>query len=107
MADGILADQTYIVTHGFYKQAMRARAEAVLGSLRGLRVAVLGASYRGKVKETAFSGVFGTVAALEERGATVLVHDPMYDDARLACESIRFGATYSRPLNKFLSQPPL
>jgi UDP-N-acetyl-D-glucosamine dehydrogenase len=61
-----------------------ARAESVLGSLQGLRVAVLGASYRGKVKETAFSGVFGTVAALAARGADVLVHDPMYDDAELA-----------------------
>jgi hypothetical protein len=28
VADGILANQTYIVTHGFYKDAMRARAEA-------------------------------------------------------------------------------
>ena len=32
VADGILADQTYIVTHGYYKDAMRARAEAVLGA---------------------------------------------------------------------------
>jgi len=32
VADGILADQTYIVTHGFYKQGMRARAEAVLAA---------------------------------------------------------------------------
>lgn len=30
VADGILANRTYIVTHGFYKDAMRARAEAVL-----------------------------------------------------------------------------
>jgi UDP-N-acetyl-D-mannosaminuronate dehydrogenase len=30
------------------------------------------------VKETAFSGVFATVAALREAGAGVLVHDPMY-----------------------------
>ena len=60
------------------------RAESLLGSLEGLRVVVLGASYRGKVKETAFSGVFGTVAALRERGATVLVHDPMFSDEELA-----------------------
>jgi UDP-N-acetyl-D-glucosamine dehydrogenase len=60
-----------------------ARAQAVLGSLTGLRVAVLGASYRGKVKETAFSGVFPTVAALTQAGASVLVHDPMYTDAEL------------------------
>jgi len=60
------------------------RAEQVLGSLVGLRVAVLGASYRGRVKETAFSGVFPTVAALVDRGAQVLVHDPMYSDDELA-----------------------
>jgi NAD(P)-dependent dehydrogenase (short-subunit alcohol dehydrogenase family) len=32
VADGILADTTYIVTHGFFKDAMRARAEAVLAA---------------------------------------------------------------------------
>lgn len=61
-----------------------ARAEELLGSLRGLRVAVLGASYRGGVKETAFSGIFGTVAALVSRGAQISVHDPMYADAELS-----------------------
>lgn len=60
-----------------------ARAESILGSLAGLRVVVLGASYRGKVKETAFSGVFATVEALRARGAQVLVHDPMYTDEEL------------------------
>lgn len=60
-----------------------ARAEQLLGSLAGLRVAVLGASYRGQVKETAFSGVFATVAALTDAGAQVAVHDPMYTDAEL------------------------
>ena len=60
------------------------RATEVLGSLKGLRVVVLGASYRGKVKETAFSGVFPTVEALREAGAEVLVHDPMYTDDELA-----------------------
>ncbi|WP_114906597.1 nucleotide sugar dehydrogenase [Ornithinimicrobium murale] len=61
-----------------------ARAESLLGSLSGMRVVVLGASYRGKVKETAFSGVFGTVDALRERGAQVLVHDPMFSDEELS-----------------------
>ena len=60
------------------------RAEELLGDLRGLRVAVLGASYRGRVKETAFSGVFPTVEALRAKGATVLVQDPMYSDEELA-----------------------
>lgn len=57
---------------------------AVGGDLNGKRVVVLGASYRGAVKETAFSGVFGTVAALREAGADVVVHDPMYTPDELA-----------------------
>ena len=57
---------------------------ALLGSLEGLRVAVLGAAYRGGVKETAFSGVFGVVSALNEAGAQVSVHDPLYSDSELA-----------------------
>ena len=61
--------------------------EGAYGDLSGARVAVLGAAYRGGVKETAFSGVFPLVAGLRERGATALVHDPMYSDEELA----RFG----------------
>jgi len=53
------------------------------GDLAGKRVVVLGASYRGGVKETAFSGVFATVEALREAGADVLVHDPMYSAQEL------------------------
>ena len=57
--------------------------EGAYGDLKGARVVVLGAAYRGGVKETAFSGVFPTVAALESRGAQVWVHDPLYSDAEL------------------------
>lgn len=60
------------------------RVEELIGSLDGLKVVVLGASYRGKVKETAFSGVFATVAELKKRGAKVSVHDPMYSHDELA-----------------------
>src|SRR5690554_2036221 len=60
-----------------------ARAAELLGDLKGLRAVVLGASYRGGVKETAFSGVFATVEALRSRGAEVAVHDPMFSDAEL------------------------
>ncbi|MBH0129642.1 nucleotide sugar dehydrogenase [Salinibacterium sp. NK8237] len=58
--------------------------EGAHGDLSGQRVAVLGAAYRGGVKETAFSGVFPTVAALEARGAVVTVQDPLYTDDELA-----------------------
>ena len=59
------------------------RLEEAFGDLRGAKVAVLGASYRGGVKEMAFSGVFPLVDALRERGAQVAVHDPMYTDEEL------------------------
>lgn len=59
------------------------------GDLSGKRVVVLGASYRGKVKETAFSGVFPAVAALVARGAETLVHDPMFTAEELE----KFGFT--------------
>ena len=56
---------------------------SLAGDLSGRTVAVLGASYRGGVKETAFSGVFATVQALESAGAHAVVQDPMYDDDEL------------------------
>ena len=59
------------------------KAEEMLGSLRGLRAVVLGAAYRGGVKEAAFSGVFSTVDALRQRGADVRVHDPLFSDSEL------------------------
>lgn len=57
--------------------------EDAYGGLSGARVAVLGAAYRGGVKETAFSGVFATVEALAKKGAIVTVHDPLYTDEEL------------------------
>lgn len=65
------------------------QAASVLGDLKGKKIVVLGASYRGKVKETAFSGVFPTVEDLAEAGADVSVHDPMFTDQELA----KFGFT--------------
>ncbi len=62
--------------------AVRLLADRI-GSLHGVDVAVLGAAYRGGVKETAFSGVFGVVEALTEAGANPRVHDPLYTDAEL------------------------
>ncbi|GAP48579.1 nucleotide sugar dehydrogenase [Streptomyces azureus] len=57
--------------------AVRRLAE-VYGDLTGAGVLVLGAAYRGGVKETAFSGVFPVVEALRSRGAEPYVSDPLY-----------------------------
>ena len=53
------------------------------GNLTGKTVAALGISYRGGVKESAFSGIFGVVTALKARGANVVVNDPMYTDEEI------------------------
>lgn len=53
------------------------------GSLEKAKVAVLGAAYRGGVKETAFSGVFPLVEALQAKGALPVIHDPLYSDLEL------------------------
>jgi nucleotide sugar dehydrogenase len=73
-----------------------ARLEAEFGSVKGKKIVVLGAAYRGGVKETAFSGVFPTVTELKRLGATVVVHDPMYTDDELrheGFEPFHFGET--------------
>lgn len=62
---------------------------AAYGDLTGAEVLVLGAAYRGGVKETAFSGVFATVTALEERGAVAYVSDPMYSAVELFALGLR------------------
>lgn len=54
------------------------RLSAEMGGLGGIEIAVLGIAYRGGVRETAFSGAFPLVSLLQESGAIVRVHDPLY-----------------------------
>ena len=53
------------------------------GELKEQKVVILGVAYRGGVKESAFSGVFPISKALEEYGANVYVHDPLYSDTEI------------------------
>lgn len=59
------------------------RLEQHVGDLAHASVAVLGAAYRGGVKETAFSGAFDLVRLLKERHARPQVHDPLYSSDEL------------------------
>ncbi|MCC8482017.1 nucleotide sugar dehydrogenase [Streptomyces sp. CS149] len=61
---------------------------AAYGDLNGVGVLVLGAAYRGGVKETAFSGVFGVVEALRARGAVPFVSDPLYGPDGLRAQGL-------------------
>jgi UDP-N-acetyl-D-glucosamine dehydrogenase len=65
-------------------EAMPTYAAERLGALpAGARVLILGVTYRGDVKETAFSGAFPLRDALRERGAEVVAADPLLDAAEL------------------------
>ncbi|MFE4517341.1 nucleotide sugar dehydrogenase [Kitasatospora sp. NPDC056783] len=59
-------------------------AGAVPGGIAGQGVLVLGAAYRGGVKETAHSGVFPLVEAVRSAGARPYVSDPLYEAEELA-----------------------
>ncbi len=50
--------------------------------LDGVRVLILGVSYRGAVKESAFSGAFALRDELVRQGATPIAADPMYTQRR-------------------------
>ena len=63
---------------GMPRYACGLLAAAFGGSLARKTVVVLGAAYRGGVKETAVSGVFPVVKELARRRAHAVVHDPLY-----------------------------
>jgi nucleotide sugar dehydrogenase len=53
-------------------------------TLRESTVLILGLAYRGGVKEAAFSSTLLAAAALKERGARVIVHDPLFSDDEIS-----------------------
>ena len=55
-----------------------------LGGLEGEIVLVLGAAYRGGVKETAYSGVFDLIREIGELGGRAVVSDPFYNADELS-----------------------
>jgi nucleotide sugar dehydrogenase len=75
---------------------------AALGDLAGTPVLVLGAAYRGGVKETAFSGVFPVVEQLRARGAEPFVSDPMFDATEL--EALGLPAHGGQPVAAIVVQ---
>ncbi|HYF25101.1 MAG TPA: nucleotide sugar dehydrogenase [Baekduia sp.] len=66
--------------------SMPSYAVGLLGDVAGRLVLVLGITYRGRVKETAFSGAFALRDELARRGARVVAADPLFDDDELRAE---------------------
>ena len=82
--------------------------EAAVGDLGGHDVVVLGAAYRGGVKETAFSGAHDLLPSWRPVGRP-LVHDPLFSDdelraigfepvARMLRRSVRSFRPSTRPI---------
>ncbi|WP_338204974.1 nucleotide sugar dehydrogenase [Candidatus Nephthysia bennettiae] len=81
-ADLGLPSRARVVNDGMAAYAAD-RLEDVIGPLAGRSVLILGAAYRGGVREHAFSSARLLQAALAARGAEVLVHDPLFSDEEL------------------------
>ena len=74
------------VNDGMPGYAVDLLAGALDRPLAGARVLILGVSYRGDVKETAFSSAFGVRDELTRRGAVPLATDPLYSDDELRAQ---------------------
>ena len=84
-------------------EAMPGYAVDLLGEVAGRRVLVLGVTYRGGVKETAFSGALALRDELQARGAEeVLGHDPLLSDAEL--EALDFLPWHGEPVDAAIVQ---
>ncbi len=65
------------------------RVEALLGSLSGRTVLILGIAYRGDVRETAFTSAALLRDALEARGASVMADDPLFSSEEISAAGYR------------------
>jgi UDP-N-acetyl-D-glucosamine dehydrogenase len=64
------------------RRAVRQIKEA-FGNLNGLKIAVLGITYRAGVKEAAFSGALDLLMHLEQENVAVFGLDPFYDESEI------------------------
>jgi nucleotide sugar dehydrogenase len=54
-----------------------------VGNLKNKKIAVLGLSYRGNVKEDRFSPTYEIIKILKKEGAKIFIHDPFYTKEEL------------------------
>jgi UDP-N-acetyl-D-mannosaminuronate dehydrogenase len=55
-----------------------------MGHLKGLKIGILGVSYRAGVKETAFSGALTLLNLLKNEGCLVYATDPFFNEFEIA-----------------------
>jgi UDP-N-acetyl-D-mannosaminuronate dehydrogenase len=72
-----------------------AQIKEEIGSLKGLRIGVLGITYRPGVKEVALSGAITLLQLLRADGAIVIGHDPFFSVEELALQGFDFAEDMS------------
>lgn len=90
------------VNEGMPAYAVELLARELGPAATGARVAILGVTYRGAVKETAFSGAFPVRDELTRRGMQPLATDPLYDDDEL--RSLGFEPWDGTPIDAAILQ---
>jgi nucleotide sugar dehydrogenase len=70
------------------------RLEALLGSLRGRHIHILGLAFRPQVREDAFSPAIALQSRLVAAGARVTLEDPLYDQAELTAKGFTPGSVH-------------
>jgi nucleotide sugar dehydrogenase len=68
---------------GYAAEKLDAALRVDGNGLQGARVLILGLAYRGGVKEATLSSALLLAQELRRRGATALVHDPLFSDAEI------------------------
>jgi UDP-N-acetyl-D-mannosaminuronic acid dehydrogenase len=99
--DAVLPAAARSVNEGMPGYAAERLAEA-LGSLDDRRVLILGVTYRGAVRETAFSGAIPLRDELARLGASVVAADPLYGADELA--ALGFTAWDGAPVDAAVIQ---
>lgn len=79
----VLPAASILINESMPKRAVETIRMKMGGTLEGRTIVVLGAAYRGGVRETAFSGLFTLVEKLGAEMAIPLVHDPLFSDEEL------------------------
>ena len=72
-----------------------AQIKEEIGSLKGLRIGVLGITYRPGVKEAALSGALTLLQLLKADGAVVIGHDPFFSVGELSGQGFDFAEDLS------------
>lgn len=100
--DAVLPRAARAVNEAMPAYAVERLASALGAPLTGARVLILGVTYRGGVKETAFSGAFGVRDALLAAGAVPVAADPLLSPEELA--ALGFTPWADEPLDAAILQ---